>query len=231
MLGILALDTAFPRIRGDVGCPETFPFPVRIAVVPGAGVEAVVARADPALLPRFVAAGQALAAEGCVGIVTTCGFLVRWQRELAAALPVPVLTSALLQVPLIARSLPAGRRVGIVTYSRADLDPATLLAAGVAADAPVAGIDPAGVFARTIRQGATSLDLAGMRADVIVATRQLINAHDDVGALVLECANMPPYRAAVAAAVGLPVFDAAQLFTWFHAGLVSDGHGGGSDLC
>ena len=39
------------------------------------------------------------------------------------------------------------------------------------------------------------------------------------GAIVLECANMPPYRAAVAAAARMPVFDAAQLVAWFRQGL------------
>jgi Asp/Glu/hydantoin racemase len=58
-----------------------------------------------------------------------------------------------------------------------------------------------------------------MRDDTVAAARRLIGAHHDVGAVVLECANMPPYRAAVEAAVGMPVFDAAQLVEWFHAGL------------
>jgi hypothetical protein len=30
---------------------------------------------------------------------------------------------------------------------------------------------------------------------------------------------MPPYRDDVTAAVGMPVFDAADLVAWFHAGL------------
>ncbi len=94
MLGILTLDTAFPRIPGDVGAPETFAFPVRLATVAGATVDDIVHRRHDMLLPRFVAAARQLAAEGCIGIATTCGFLARWQRELAAALNVPVLTSA-----------------------------------------------------------------------------------------------------------------------------------------
>ena len=32
-LGILTLDIAFPRVAGDVGCAETFAFPVRYASV------------------------------------------------------------------------------------------------------------------------------------------------------------------------------------------------------
>lgn len=219
MLGLLTLDTAFPRIPGDVGCAETFAFPVRVAVVGGASVDAVVHYPRDGLLPAFIDAGRQLAAEGCSGIATTCGFLARWQRELADALPVPVLTSSLLQVPLVLRTLARGRRVGIVTYSAADLAPDVLIAAGVDPATPVAGVAPDGCFARTIREGASILDTRGMAADTVAAARELVAAHPGVGAIVLECANMPPYRAAVQSATGLPVFDAAQLLAWFHAGL------------
>ena len=219
MLGILSLDTAFPRIRGDVGCAETFDFPVKYAIVDGADPEEIVHRGDDTALPRFVRAAEELVEAGCLGIATTCGFLVRWQRELAAALPVPVVTSSLLLIPLLGRVLPARRKVGVVTYSAAALTPAVLEAAGASPDTPVEGVDPAGCFAQTIRYGASHLDSTKMNADVVDAARRLVARHRDVGAIVLECANMPPYRDAVVAATGVPVFDAAQLLTWFYWGV------------
>lgn len=218
-LGILALDTSFPRVAGDVGCAETFRFPVRYQTVAGATVDAVVHRGDDRLLRPFIEAGRGLVAAGCIGIATTCGFLCRWQQALAAELPVPVLTSALLQLPLIERTLPRGLRAGVVTYSATDLTPETLAAAGARPDTPVAGVAPNGYFARTIREGGATLDRARMSADVVAAARTLIDAHRGVGAIVLECANMPPYRAQVQEAVGLPVFDAIALIEWFYAAL------------
>lgn len=219
MLGILTLDTAFPRIRGDVGCAETFDFPVRYATPKGAVPERIVHERDDSMLPAFVAAAFELVDAGAAGIATTCGFLARWQDELTAALPVPVLTSSLLQAGLVARTLPRGRRVGIVTYSAAALTPALLASAGLPGTTPVGGVDPDGVFARTIRHGAATLDHEAMAADVAAAARRLVESHRDLGGLVLECANMPPWREAVEAATALPVYDAAQLVAWFHAGL------------
>lgn len=219
MLGILALDTAFPRLRGDVGAAETFPFPVRYATVPGSYVEDVVHVASDEFLPKFVLAAQRLVDEGCTGIATTCGFLARWQRELAAEIDVPVLTSALLMLPLVQRCLPRHRKAGVVTYSAASLSADVLDAAGAEPFTPVEGVDPGGYFAGAIRHGASQLDRERMAADVVAAARRLVAAHKDVGAIVLECANMPPYRDAVVAATELPVFDAAQLLTWFYAGL------------
>jgi hypothetical protein len=219
MLGILTLDTAFPRIPGDVGAPETFAFPVRVATIKGALVDDIVHRRSDVLLPQFVAAAGELVEGGCIGVTTTCGFLVRWQRELAAEMEVPVLTSSLLQVPLVQRCLPRHRRVGIVTYSAADLSPAALEAAGVDPYTPVAGVDPRGYFYRTIRHGTEKINRDQMAADVVAAARRLAGAHHDLGAIVLECANMPPYRKAVELALELPVFDAAHLVAWFYAGI------------
>lgn len=221
MLGILTLDTAFPRIKGDVGCAETFAFPVRYATPRGAVPDLIVHRRDDSMLPAFVEAARGLVDGGAVGIATTCGFLARWQDDLTAALTVPVLSSALLQAPLVARTLPKGRRVGIVTYSAADMTPALLDAVGLPAWTPVEGVDPVGAFGRAIRHGASKLDADAMAADVAAAARRLVAAHRDVGAIVLECANMPPYRGAVEAAVALPIYDAAQLVAWFHAGLAA----------
>jgi len=216
MLGILSLDTSFPRIEGDVGAARTFPFEVRHATVPGSTVDDVVHRAGDELLPQFVQAARGLVEQGCVGIATTCGFLVRWQRQLAAELDVPVLTSPLLMLPLVNACLPRHRKAGVVTYSAAALSPRVLEAAGADPFTPLAGVDPAGYFSRTIRHGAAELDRSRMSDDVVAAARQLVATHHDLGAIVLECANMPPYRDAVVAALELPVFDAVQLITWFH---------------
>ncbi len=219
MLGILTLETDFPRIPGDVGAPGTFAFPVQLAVVPGAAVDAVVHRPDDALLSRFVAGARRLVDAGCNGLATTCGFLARWQAELAARASVPVFTSALLQVPLLARLVAPGVRIGVITYSARDLSGATLAAAGAHPATPVEGVDPDGYFARTIRHGGPTLDRERMAEDVVAAGERLCARHPEVGVIVLECANMPPYRDALAGRTRRPVFDATQAIAWFYSGL------------
>jgi len=219
MLGILTLETAFSRVHGDVGCADTFPFPVRHLAVSGATEEDILHRREATLLPRFIDAGRTLVEQGCAGVTTTCSFLAHWQRQLTEALPVPVLTSPLLQIALVERCLPRGLVVGVVTNSAADLTPEALAAAGASPYTPIEGVDPASYFGRTIRNGSATIERARMAEDVVAAARRLVGAHHKIGALVLECANMPPYRDEVTAAIGLPVFDAAQLITWFHQGL------------
>jgi len=219
-LGILMLDTRFPRIAGDLGNPETFPFPVLIARIAGATPERVVDRKAEGLLEPFVRGGEALIRAGATGITTTCGFLSLFQRPLAERLGVPVAASALLMVPMVERLLPAGR-VGVVTFSKSLLTREHLIAAGAAADTPVEGVPPDGALATVIRKGERTLDQALVSAEVVDAGKRLAAAHPDLGAVVIECTNMPPYSAALRSALRLPVYDGYDFFCWFFAGLRS----------
>src|SRR3982751_2456993 len=79
-LGILMLDARFPRIPGDMGNAETWPFPVLYRVVPGATPKHVVLESSRGLLPDFLAAASELVALGAEAITTNCGFLSLFQR-------------------------------------------------------------------------------------------------------------------------------------------------------
>jgi Asp/Glu/hydantoin racemase len=218
-LGILMLEARFPRIPGDVGHAGTWPFPVHYKVVPGASPERVVCRRAAGLLDAFVDAARELVAMGADGITTNCGFLSLFQSELAAAVEVPVATSSLMQAPLIERLLPPGRRVGILTISRASLTPEHLAAAGVAADAPIVGTEGGRELSRAILGDELRLDIAACEQDILAAGDALLRDHPEVGAILLECTNMCPHAHALRAHAGLPVFDMVSFVTWFHAGL------------
>ena len=119
-LGILMLDTRFPRIVGDIGNAASFDYPVIYRRMAGVGSgDAVTAHPDrPRVLAALKANAEALAAQGAVGISTSCGFLALYQDDLAAASPVPVATSALLLI----RQL-KGKRIGVITASSRTLTP------------------------------------------------------------------------------------------------------------
>lgn len=219
-LGILMLEARFPRIPGDMGNGTTWPFPVLFKVVRGADPERVVLQGARGLLPDFIAAARDLVDLGAEAITTNCGFLSLFQRELAEAVNVPVATSSLMQVPWVQATLPPGKRVGVITVSRSSLTPAHLDAAGVPRDVPLAGTETGREFFRVlIKAEKTDMDVALAEADIVAAGRDLVARHPEVGAIVLECTNMPPYAAALAEAVGLPVYDIYSMITWFHAGL------------
>lgn len=219
-LGVLMLEARFPRIFGDMGNAATWPFPVLYRVVSGASPEKVVLKGAAGLLPDFVAAAQELVRHGAEAITTNCGFLSLFQQELAAAVGVPVATSSLMQVPWVQATLPPGKRVGLVTVSATTLTPQHLAAVGVPADTPVIGTESGREFFRVlIKAEKEEMDIDLAERDVVEAALRLVAEHPEVGAIVLECTNMPPYAAAVQAATELPVYDIYSMITWFHAGL------------
>jgi hypothetical protein len=219
-VGILMLETRFPRIPGDMGNGTTWPFPVLYKVVPGATPDRVVRHKSAGLANAFLDAAAELVELGADGITTTCGFLSLYQRELAAHVAVPVAASSLMQIPLVERILPPGRRVGVLTVSAASLTPEHFIAAGADPLTPVVGTDNGREFSRVILDEKHTLDAAAAERDILDAGDALLAVHPDTGAIVLECTNMVPYARALGDHLRLPVFSIYTFVTWFHAGLV-----------
>lgn len=228
-VGILMLETQFPRIPGDIGNALTWPFPVHFRVVRGATPDNIVRGAPLDRVQDFIDAARDLVAMGCDGITTNCGFLSLLQGDMAAALGVPVATSSLMQVPLVERLLPPGKRVGILTVSASTLSPDHLKAAGVALDTPVVGTEGGRVFTRDILGDRPEIDFEACRLDLLDAARELVQRNPEVGGIVLECTNMVPYAADIRAATGLPVWSIYSFVSWFQAGLMPRRFAGGID--
>lgn len=206
-VGVLMLDTRFPRPPGDIGNPETFHrhgMAVRYRVVAGASPRRIVTEADPAFLAPFTEAALRLAHEGATLITTSCGFLAAYQDTLAQAVAVPVITSSLLQCQELTRP-------GVVTFDAASLNAGILKSANVPEGTPVQGVTPGCEFHRRILHNEATLDLEEARRNVVDAALRLVAAHPGIEHIVLECTNMPPYREAVAQATGRPVHDIETL--------------------
>jgi hypothetical protein len=218
-LGILMLETRFPRVLGDMGNAATWPFPVLYRVVRGASPQRVVRAGADGLLEAFLDAADELVAHGVDGLATTCGFLSLYQDALAARAGVPVAASSLMQVPWVQALLPKGKRVGILTVDASSLTPAHLTAAGVPVDVPVVGTESGSELTRVLLGDEPRLDVAAARRDMLAAGAALMRGHPAVGAIVLECTNMSPYAADLRQALGVPVYDIYSFITWFHAGL------------
>lgn len=218
-VGILMLEARFPRIPGDMGNALTWSFPVLYKVVRNASPERVVRQRAEGLLDDFIAAGRELVADGADGVTTNCGFLSLYQQELSEALKVPVATSSLMQVPLVERTLPPGKRAGILTVSGEALSEEHLVKAGVDPATPVMGTELGKEFTRVLLGDEMALDVEAARQDNVAAARRLVEAHPEVGAIVLECTNMIPYAADIRRATGLPVCSIYNFIVWFQTSL------------
>jgi hypothetical protein len=210
ILGILMLDTQFPRPLGDVGHPDTFGVSVHMERIRGAFPDKVVTSAKrlrkEQLLPSFQGLVRNMQARGVKAITTSCGFLVLLQKELQAVAKIPVVTSSLLQLPAL---LAQQSQVGVLTISSAHLGQDHLRAAGVSVerlqDVLVQGVGQGTEFVSKILGNQPSMDLLQAEKDVLAAALALKARAPHLTTLVLECTNMPPYKAAIEEATGWQV--------------------------
>lgn len=219
--GIIMLDTVFPRLPGDVGNPDTFSFPVLHKIVKGANPNRVVKNADPLLLQHFIDAAGDLEREGVKAIATSCGFLAVFHRELVNAVNVPIFTSSLLQVHLAQAIIKRGQKVGIITASKQSLTRKHLAGVGIESyPMAVIGMDDTEEFAAVFIEGKETIDVEKCRREMVSATEKLVDSHPDVGVIVLECTNMPPYAKDIQQAAGRPVFDVVTMINYAYKAIV-----------
>lgn len=222
-IGIILLDTDIPRPVGDLANAQTLGFPVHYAPTSGAPVRHVVDEAACGLLGNFVTTGRWLIDLGVRAISTCCGFLAIFQRELAAALPVPVATSSLLQIPLVLRLLQPHQQVAVLTIDRAALTAAHFDGVGVVGEVRervlVIGLEHTEHLYPVIMKDDGPLDVGRARAEVVSTCEQAVSEAPEIAAFVLECTNLPPYARAIREATGRPVWDAVTLVRWLQQGM------------
>jgi len=217
-LGILMLESRFPRPLGDIGHPDSFPVPTRRFVVQGATARKVVqdaaGLAASGLLDAFMVAACELEREGAAAITTSCGFLVLFQRELQDAVRVPLVTSSLVMLPPLLQNR---GQVGLLTISSQRLGPEHLIAAGVPrarmADVIVQGVEPKGEFASVILGDRTNMDVTKAAREVVEAAHELRRRAPAMDTVVLECTNLPPFARHIEEATGLRTLSLLQCET------------------
>jgi hypothetical protein len=221
-IGIISNVTVYPRVPGDAGNLSTYPFPTIIKTVPQKAPLTIIERImkhDSELLEAYKMIIRDFENAGVRAVTTTCGFNVIHQDELSKTAKVPVFTSSLLQLPLIQKLLPEGKRIGIITangkifsenkneiLSCAGADPLTPIA--------IEGMENEDSFLKPF------LDQEAVEGTVVNVAKRLMSKNPDVGAILFECHNLPPYGKAVQDATGLPVFDIITLVDFVFSAVI-----------
>ncbi|KAL3293192.1 aspartate racemase protein [Colletotrichum asianum] len=197
-LGFISIDLDIHRPPGDPYNEKTWPFPLIREMAEGSKVSQVVSsdQYDSAFIDRFVDAGLRLAARGCVGIITSCGFLAMAQADC----------------------------VGVLTYDETKLGPkhlASFVPDSWMSRVIVRGVPPGGHLRNIIRENGAPYVHADIEAELVATAKELIKGRPDIRAVVLECTNMPPSSKAIHAGLGgkIPVYDVYTMGRWFYSGL------------
>ncbi|WP_339228517.1 aspartate/glutamate racemase family protein [Oceanobacillus sp. FSL K6-2867] len=218
LIGILMLDTNFDRPTGDIGNPETHPFPVAYQVVENATTDCVIKYGDTRLIDPFIIGAKALENKGVKAITTSCGFLALFQKEIQRELRVPFYSSSLIQIPMVQHI--TGGMVGVITARRSSLTQAHFQ--GVNAHRTpiaIAGMDDMPAFTNAILNETINLDRKAIAIEMQQVTLKLLAKNPIVKAIVLECTNMPPYKSAMREVTSLPIFDINTLTDYVAGGI------------
>jgi len=220
-IGILCLETCYGRPPGHIRNASTFRFPVMYRIVAGATARRILA-GDSELLKPFIAAARELEQEGVMAVTGSCGFLALFQNELADSVDIPVFTSSLIQIPMVYRMLRRNQKVGILTASKRTLTEAYLKAVG-AETIPVcvAGMEDRQEFREVVIEGRRQeLDTDRLAGEVLSAVGGMAQDHPEMGALVIECTDLPPFAHLIQEKIHVPVFDIVTLTNMVYETLV-----------
>lgn len=227
-IGILCLEFHMPFIPGDVANASTYDFPVQFLEVPGATGEAVIRKGDSTLVARFIEAAKELERQGCKAITSDCGYIGAYQPQVAEAVDVPVFLSSLMMAPGILAMLGRRKKLGVMVASGGTLKPEVLSGLGISDTSRLIlkGLEDKAHFNAVIHEEQGWLDAEIMEEEVVSAAVEMQEANPDLGAILLECSDIPPYGAAVQRATGLPVFDWIGFINFVHHAVVRTPYAG-----
>ena len=211
-VGIIAIDLEYPKLPGNVVNASTYDFPVLYEKV-SFEIEALF-RGDEDIKEGIVNAAKKLEAEGVRAIIGACGFFAHFQEDVKEAVSVPVYLSSLCQLPSIKLGLRKGQKTAVIAASGESITEGLLSAVGGSMD-DIAVFDVGSMesFA-PIRWGKHTLDNGRLTADMRELGKRIRDEHPEVGAILLECSDLPPYAWAVQEGSGLPVYDFITLINW-----------------
>ncbi|MFW2367208.1 MAG: aspartate/glutamate racemase family protein [Desulforhopalus sp.] len=204
-------------LTGNSTNPLTYPFPVIFKKVGGANYHSVLVSPDARLIGTMVTAAESMIDQGVKAIITSCGFNAIFQKELADALKVPVYTSALLQIPFIRASL-GRKKLLVITASKQDLRPDHFHAVGVVdmQGIHIYGMEEMPEWGKISRSPDEPISLKKVGDEVVSLASAAKQEHPDLGAVLLECTDLPPFADAVRKAVDLQVYDLLTMVALIH---------------
>jgi len=229
-------------IKGHHMYASTYDFPVRIKFVENYWIKSK----REFNLSEYIRCAKELEEEGVKAIVGSCGLTGGMQGELANAVDIPVFSSNLLVVPLVLRVIGKDKKVGILTESSEYLlkdNCKVLRGCGIDAESPrivIRGMEESEYYDVWLMQfGGGELERGDLEEwevrkleigefnvqkveqAIVSVAEKMVSENPDIGAIVLECTEMPLYAEAIRKATGLPVFDSVSLVKYVYAATVS----------
>ena len=232
-VGILQLPANIPMLPGDVGNPTTFDFPVLYELIEEIDPFWVLAdKPHPVVMKKLIAACKRLTMQGVTTIIGNCGFFANYQPEVSQSLDpgVQFFNGSLMQLPMLLTSVGSNKKVGVLTASKKLLMPSPALKnSGVSAEdmkrIVVYGNEDGKEMGKVTGETG-SFSPKELEKELVDLAKKMVKENPDVGAIVLECTEFPPYAHAIQNAVRLNVWDFVTMTNFMHAGAMRKPYAG-----
>ena len=204
-IGILAVNLIYPKLPGNVANATTCPFPVLYREVKFP-IEQLFS-GDDRIKEEILEAAKELERQGVRAIIGACGYFAHFQQEVKEAVSVPVFLSSLCQLPMLKTAISEKKKIAVFAADGDSLTEELLEKVGTDRSRllieHIGGLES---FA-PIRFGRTSLDNGRLGRDLCRVALDLQKREPSLGAILLECSDLPPYAKQLQAVTGLPIFD------------------------
>jgi Asp/Glu/hydantoin racemase len=216
-VGVLHVASPFAFVPGNIQNATTMPFPISYECVSGVTLTDVLT-GDSKVEEGLVSAARRLETRGVRAIVGACGSFANFQRTLKNAVNVPVCASVLVQVPWLLNCLPSHRSLGIIFADRRSFTPGMQEQCAIHTLEQLEITDCMDLAPfRALLERPYEVAHAALRLAITQHARSFVRQHPDIGMLMLQCSELPPYAAAIQVATGLPVVDVNTVVSWAHS--------------
>jgi len=125
---------------------------------------------------------------------------------------------------MVSRMIGENKYVGIITANSKALNKKHLRAVGIDdnINIEIMGMEDENYFSKIITENPVeSLENneKNIEKEIVEVAKELIYKNSTIGAIVLECTNMPPYSRSIQDSLKLPVFDIVTLTNYIYEAL------------
>ncbi|WP_337738518.1 aspartate/glutamate racemase family protein [Sinorhizobium meliloti] len=219
ILGILELDEGFstdtpsyPPREGSLLNPKTFGTTIITEMVDGALPDLVI-QGDPTLENACIRAAKCLVERGANVVAADCGFFIRHQSAISAAVDVPVVTSSLLLIPTLLRQVPAAKKLAIVTADSRHCTEDLLELDNIRdrARVVIGGVEGGEYIRNTLARPFIRTALGQIEYEVGECIARLRADYPEIAIILFECTGFPCVASALRRKTGLPIYDITDL--------------------
>ena len=155
-----------------------------------------------------------------------CGFFGSYQNVVRKQINVPFFSSSQMMLPMMVQSMPANKKVGVITANGPILKKVQAIQnCGLSLEDKknrivVMGCEEYPEFATGIMANTGRYNPNKVEKEIVSVAERMLVANKDIGAILLECTELSPHAVAVQNAVHMPVWDYTTLTKWIQSGCV-----------